>query len=66
PENRRIEMMGRSRGFEELADELEYTARFITWTLPSRYHRNTPKRDGSSVKYGHSELKRQSSHALAK
>lgn len=66
PENRRIEMMVRSRGFEELADELEYTALFITWTLPSRYHRNSPKWDGSSVKDGHAELMRQWSLARAK
>ena len=66
PENRRIEMMVRSRGFEELADELEYTALFITWTLPSRYHRNSPKWDGSSVKEGHAELMRQWSVGRAK
>nr|WP_321386233.1 replication endonuclease [uncultured Vibrio sp.] len=66
PENRRIEMMVRSRGFEELADELEYTALFITWTLPSRFHRNSPKWDGSSVKEGHAELMRQWSIGRAK
>lgn len=66
PENRRIEMMVRSRGFEELAEELEYTALFITWTLPSRYHRNSPKWDGASVKDGHAELMRQWSIARAK
>ncbi len=56
PENRRIEMMVRSRGFEELADELGYTALFITWTLPSKYHRISAKWNGASVKDGHNVL----------
>ena len=56
PENRRIEMMVRSRGFEELAQDLGYTALFITWTLPSKYHRNSPKWNGASVKEGHQAL----------
>ncbi|MCI9697226.1 replication endonuclease, partial [Vibrio parahaemolyticus] len=34
--------------------------------LPSRYHRNSPKWDGSSVKDGHAELMRQWSLARAK
>ncbi|WP_240698711.1 replication endonuclease [Vibrio kanaloae] len=59
PENRRIEMMVRSRGFEELAEEYGYTALFITWTLPSKYHRNSYKWNGATVKEGHSELMRQ-------
>lgn len=56
PENRRIEMMVRSRGFEELAQQRDYTALFITWTLPSRYHRNSQKWSGASVKQGHKNL----------
>ncbi|MGF1762463.1 replication endonuclease [Aliivibrio kagoshimensis] len=56
PENRRIEMMVRSRGFEELATELGYTALFITWTLPSKYHRVSSKWNGASVKEGHNKL----------
>lgn len=56
PENRRIEMMVRSRGFEELAQELGYTALFITWTLPSKYHRESDKWGGFSPKDGHKEL----------
>lgn len=56
PENRRIEMMVRSRGFEELAQDLGYTALFLTWTLPSKYHRNSAKWNGSSVKEGHKAL----------
>lgn len=53
PENRRIEMMVRSRGFEELAEELGFTALFITWTLPSKYHRVSHRWNGASVKEGH-------------
>ncbi|MGR5307528.1 replication endonuclease [Vibrio mediterranei] len=56
PENRRIEMMVRSRGFEELAQDLGYTALFITWTLPSKYHRISRKWNGASVKEGHKAL----------
>lgn len=56
PENRRIEMMVRSRGFEELAQDLGYVALFLTWTLPSKYHRNSPKWDGATVKEGHRAL----------
>lgn len=56
PENRRIEMMVRSRGFEELAKEFGYTALFLTWTLPSKYHRNSAKWQGTTVKEGHKAL----------
>ncbi|MGY5617292.1 replication endonuclease [Vibrio cincinnatiensis] len=56
PENRRIEMMVRSRGFEELAQDLGYTALFITWTLPSKFHRVSNKWNGASVKEGHKAL----------
>ncbi|EKA6056054.1 replication endonuclease [Vibrio parahaemolyticus] len=56
PENRRIEMMVRSRGFEELAQDLGYTALFVTWTLPSKYHRNSKKWSGATVKEGHQAL----------
>ncbi|WP_283131596.1 replication endonuclease [Enterovibrio norvegicus] len=59
PENRRIEMMVRARGFQELAQDLDYTCLFITWTLPSRYHRNSPKWDGLSIKDGHQTLMHQ-------
>jgi len=56
PENRRIEMMVRCRGFEELAQDLGFTALFITWTLPSKYHRVSNKWNGASVKEGHNAL----------
>ncbi|MGV2990049.1 replication endonuclease [Vibrio sp. E150_011] len=56
PENRRIEMMVRSRGFEEFALDLGFTALFVTWTLPSKYHRVSRKWNGASVKEGHQAL----------
>ncbi|UTM57036.1 replication endonuclease [Photobacterium sp. CCB-ST2H9] len=65
PENRRIEMMVRSRGFEELALDLGYTALFLTWTLPSKYHRNSKKWNGASVKEGHGNLMQQWAQARA-
>ncbi|MDB1122829.1 replication endonuclease [Vibrio algarum] len=65
PENRRIEMMVRSRGFEELAQDLGYTALFITWTLPSKYHRNSAKWNGASVKEGHQALMNKWANARA-
>ncbi|UTV27509.1 replication endonuclease [Photobacterium atrarenae] len=65
PENRRIEMMVRSRGFEELAQDLGYIALFITWTLPSKYHRNSPKWNGATVKEGHNNLMQQWAQARA-
>lgn len=65
PENRRIEMMVRSRGFQELAHDLDYTCLFLTWTLPSQYHRNSDKWKGASVKEGHNNLMQQWAHARA-
>lgn len=53
PENRRVEMMVRARGFEEMAVAREYIGLFFTWTLPSKYHRNSKKWDGTSIKHGH-------------
>ena len=52
PKNRHTEMMVKSRGFQELATSKGYTALFFTWTLPSKYHRNSDKWDGSSIKKG--------------
>ncbi|WP_416308544.1 replication endonuclease [Neptunicella sp. SCSIO 80796] len=43
PEKRRIELMVRCRGLEELADDYGYQAFFVTWTAPSKYHRNSEK-----------------------
>lgn len=56
PENRRIEMMVRSRGNEERAIDLAYEGVFITWTLPSKYHPSSHKWNGSTIKEGHTAL----------
>lgn len=56
PKNRHTEMMVKSRGFQDLATTRGYTALFFTWTLPSKYHRNSDKWDGSSVKKGAKRL----------
>ncbi|MCJ8350741.1 replication endonuclease [Moritella sp.] len=52
PKNRHTEMMVQARGFEDLAVSREYIGLFFTWTLPSKYHRNSDKWDGSSIKKG--------------
>lgn len=38
PAIRRVELMTRMRGFEDLADEMGYHGAFITLTAPSKYH----------------------------
>ena len=38
PAIRRVELMTRMRGFEDLADELGYQGAFITLTAPAKYH----------------------------
>ncbi|NRB66672.1 MAG: replication endonuclease [Vibrio sp.] len=55
-ENRRVELVVRSRGDEERAIDLGYEGVFITWTLPSKYHRNSTKWNGGSVKEAHQRL----------
>ncbi|MCG9628580.1 replication endonuclease [Vibrio mediterranei] len=55
-ENRRIELVVRSRGDEERAIDMGFDGVFITWTLPSKYHRTSPKWDGSTVKEAHNYL----------
>lgn len=65
PENRRIEMMVRSRGFEEIAEVQGYTAAFVTWTLASKYHRNSKNWNGANPKEGHRNLMKQWSRARA-
>ncbi|MGP7732879.1 replication endonuclease [Oceanimonas smirnovii] len=38
PEIRRMELMVRMRGFEDLAEEQGLVGEFYTWTAPSKYH----------------------------
>lgn len=38
PAIRRVELMNRMRGFEDIADEFGYCGAFITLTAPSKYH----------------------------
>lgn len=47
PELRRIELMVRCKGLEELAAELGHDAFFVTWTAPSKYHKNSNKWNGA-------------------
>lgn len=58
-ENRRIELVVRSRGDEERAIDLGYEGVFITWTLPSQYHRNSHKWNGCTPKEGHQNIMEQ-------
>ncbi|WP_017191175.1 replication endonuclease [Vibrio harveyi] len=58
-ENRRIELVVRSRGDEERAIDMGYEGVFITWTLPSKYHRNSHKWNGCTVKEAHQNLMEQ-------
>ncbi|WP_236733607.1 replication endonuclease [Aliivibrio fischeri] len=58
-ENRRVELIVRSRGDEERAIDLGYVGVFITWTLPSKYHRNSNKWNGCTVKEAHNNLMEQ-------
>lgn len=53
PENRRIELVVRSRGDEERAVEMGYEGVFVNWTLPSKYHRNSDKWNGCTPKEAH-------------
>lgn len=59
PKNRRIELVVRSRGDEERAIDLGYVGVFITWTLPSKYHRNSKKWNGCTVKEAHQNIMEQ-------
>ncbi len=58
-ENRRIELVVRSRGDEERAIDLGFEGVFLTWTLPSKYHRNSHKWNGCTVKEAHQNLMEQ-------
>jgi len=65
PEKRRIELMVRLRGFEELAEELGYVASFITWTAPSKYHKASKKWNGSDPRDTQAYLVKQWAKARA-
>ncbi|GAB7221267.1 replication endonuclease [Vibrio owensii] len=56
PENRRIELVVRSRGDEEKAIDMGFDGVFLTWTLPSKYHRNSHKWCGCTYKEAHQIL----------
>ncbi|WP_242617128.1 replication endonuclease [Vibrio vulnificus] len=58
-ENRRVELIVRTRGDEERAIDLGYEGVFITWTLPSKFHRNSHKWNGCTVKEAHENLMQQ-------
>ncbi|MFA0401436.1 replication endonuclease [Vibrio splendidus] len=58
-ENRRVELVVRSRGDEERAIDMGFEGVFITWTLPSKYHRNSHKWNGCTVKEAHQNLMEQ-------
>ncbi|RLV58368.1 replication endonuclease [Parashewanella curva] len=48
PEHRRVELMVRMRGFEQLAEEHGYVGEFYTWTAPSKYHSWVKDKSGKS------------------
>lgn len=50
PEKRRIELMVRCRGLEELAEDDGHSALFLTLTAPSKYHATSKKYSGCSPK----------------
>lgn len=48
PENARAELMKRIRGLEEYAEEIGYSAVFITVTAPSKFHASAKNWDGAT------------------
>ncbi|WP_445399920.1 replication endonuclease [Zobellella sp. An-6] len=52
PEIRRMELMVRMRGFEDLAEEQGLVGEFYTWTAPSKYHAWTVVDNRSKAKNG--------------
>ncbi|MEZ9549621.1 replication endonuclease, partial [Vibrio crassostreae] len=64
-ENRRIELVVRSRGDEERAIDLGYEGVFITWTLPGKYHRSSKQWIGCTPKEAHINLMAQWKRARA-
>ncbi|WP_299002350.1 replication endonuclease [uncultured Shewanella sp.] len=49
PKNRRVELMVRMRGFEDLAMANGYVGEFYTITTPSRYHAFTVTKKGKAI-----------------
>ncbi|NUW69563.1 replication endonuclease [Vibrio coralliilyticus] len=66
PKNRRTELVVRVRGDEERALDMGFIGLFITWTLPSKYHRNSHKWNGCTVKDAHQNLMKQWERARAR
>ncbi len=58
-DNRRAELIVRTRGDEERAIDMGFDGVFINWTLPSKYHRNSRKWNGCTVKEAHQNLMEQ-------
>lgn len=58
-ENRRIELVVRTRGDEERAIDMGFVGVFLTWTLPSKYHRVSSKWNGCTVKEAHANIMEQ-------
>lgn len=66
PENRRIELVVRTRGDEERAIDLGYVGLFVTWTLPSKYHMKSTKWNECTIKEAHQTLMKKWALARAK
>ncbi len=58
-DNRRAELVVRTRGDEERAIDMGFEGVFITWTLPSKYHRSSRKWNGCTAKEAHQNLMEQ-------
>jgi len=56
PANRRVELIVRTRGDEERAIDMGFDGVFLTWTLPSKYHRKSRKWSGCTVKEAHQNM----------
>ncbi len=59
PANRRVELIVRTRGDEERAIDMGFDGVFLTWTLPSKYHRKSRKWNGCTVKEAHKNMMEQ-------
>lgn len=51
PKIKRLELITRMKGYEEVADELEHEGWFITLTAPSKYHAMLSKTGGINQKW---------------